>query len=226
MPTIAIPLCSRLHDYEEAVRRAGGEPRVVDPRTSGAADVIRGVDGVLLPGGDDVDPSMYGEAPHSTFTAAEHGRDAFEIELAQRALAADLPLLAICRGIQVLNVARGGSLVQDIASQLPSAGTHIVRDSPVTIAHEAWVAPGSLLAKLLQDRLQEDRCDVNSRHHQAVERVGEGLVVTATAPDGVVEAIEDPAKRFCLGVQWHPENFYRTGEFSGLFEGLVAASRR
>jgi putative glutamine amidotransferase len=226
MTTIAIPFCSRLHDYEEAVRRAGADPRVVPLSGVAAADVIRDADGLLLPGGDDVDPALYGERPHGTFEPAEPGRDALEIDLVHRALAADLPLLAICRGIQVLNVARGGTLVQDIAAHVPGAGAHVVRDSPVTIAHDVWVTRGTMLERLLRERLEDDTCPVNSRHHQAARRVGDGLVVAATAPDGVVEALEDPAKRFCLGVQWHPENFYRTGEFRGLFEGFVRAAQQ
>ena len=157
---------------------------------------------------------------------AEAGRDAFELELARRALDADLPMLAICRGIQVLNVARGGTLIQDIPQEIPTAGTHVLRDPPFAIAHDVWVAPGSLLARLLQDRLEDESCSVNSRHHQAVKRLGDGLALAATAPDGIIEAVEAPASRFCLGVQWHPENFYRTGEFSALFEGFVHASLR
>jgi putative glutamine amidotransferase len=200
--------------------------RVLDLQTDRPADVVRDAAGVLLPGGGDVDPARYGEARHRTYDAAETGRDEFEIELVQRALDADLPIFAICRGIQVLNVARGGSLVQDIVDEIPSAGTHVLREPAFAIAHDIWVSMGSLLERLLRERLEDEGCAVNSRHHQAVKRLGEGLIVTATAPDGVIEAVEDPAKRFCLGVQWHPENFYRTGEFSALFEGFVEACRR
>jgi putative glutamine amidotransferase len=222
---IAITPCSKQHDYEEAVRRAGGEVRILDYGTDRPTDVVNEVDGILLPGGDDVLPSLYGAAPHATFDAAEPGRDAYELELAQRAGDANVPLLAICRGIQVLNVARGGTLVQDIPSELPDAVAHEVRDTPFVIAHDVWVAEGTLLHALLRDRIDGDACPVNSRHHQAVRTVGSGLVVSATAPDGVIEAVEDPSKRFCVGVQWHPENFYRTGEFRALFEAFVAAAR-
>jgi putative glutamine amidotransferase len=226
MPVIAIAPCSKLHDYEEAVRRAGGEPRVLDPSKDAPADVVASAGGLLLAGGGDVLPSIYGAAAHPAFSAAEAGRDEYELELVRRATDADLPLLAICRGIQVLNVARGGTLVQDIHDELGGAINHEVHEPRVAIAHDVWIAPGSLLERLMQARLEQaDECPVNSRHHQAVKDVGEGLVVTATAPDGVIEAIEDPSRRFCLGVQWHPENFYRTGEFRPLFEGLVNASR-
>ena len=225
MPVIAIAPCSKQHDYEEAVRRAGGDVRVLNYETDRPADVVREVDGILLPGGDDVLPSLYGVEAHPKFEAAEPGRDSFEIELARRADDANLPIFAICRGIQVLNVARGGTLVQDIPSELPDAIPHEVRDTPFTIAHDVWVSEGTLLHDLLSDRIDGDACPVNSRHHQAVQKVGDGLVVSATAPDGVVEAVEDPTKRVCLGVQWHPENFYRTGEFRALFEAFVAAAR-
>jgi putative glutamine amidotransferase len=226
MPQIIIPACSKLHDYEEAVRRVGGDPQVVSADTHSAADVIARADGLLLAGGGDVDPSLYGETPHPTFDAAEPGRDAFEIELVRRALDADLPVLAICRGIQLLNVARGGTLVQDIPDQVPNALPHAVREPSFAIAHEVWMTKDSLLERLMREQVESDTCDVNSRHHQAVKDVAPGLVVTATAPDGVIEAVEDPTKRFCLGVQWHPENFYRTGEFRPLFEGFVDAARR
>jgi putative glutamine amidotransferase len=226
MPVIAIAPCEKLHDYEEAVRRAGGEVRVLDRAVDRPADVIREVDGLLLSGGGDVLPSIYGEAAHQKFSAAEPGRDDYELELARRAVEADLPLLAICRGIQVLNVARGGSLVQDIEDQVGTSVNHTIREPPVTIAHDVWISEGSLLARVMRDRLEGDTCAVNSRHHQAPKTPGEGLVVSATAPDGVVEAIEDPSRRFCLGVQWHPENFYRTGEFRPLFEAFVEACRK
>ena len=225
MPIIAIAPCSKQHDYEEAVRRAGGEVRILNYETDRPADVVKEVDGILLPGGDDVLPSLYGAEAHSKFDAAEPGRDAYELELATRAGDADLPLFAICRGIQVLNVARGGTLVQDIPSELPDAIPHEVRDTPFTIAHDIWVSEGTLLHDLLRDRIDGDACPVNSRHHQAVQNVGTGLVVSATAPDGVIEAVEDPSKKFCVGVQWHPENFYRTGEFRALFEAFVDAAR-
>jgi len=226
MPTIAIPPCDKLRDYEESIRRAGADVRILDRAIDRPEDVIRSVDGLLLAGGGDVLPSIYGEAAHPTYSAAEPGRDDYELELARRAVDADLPLLAICRGIQVLNVARGGSLVQDIPDELGSTVNHTHRESPVTIAHEVWITEGSLLDRLMHERLEGDACQVNSRHHQAPKRLGEGLAVSATAPDGVIEAIEDPSRRFCLGVQWHPENFYRTGEFREIFEGLIEAATK
>jgi len=226
VPVIAIPPCSKSHDYEESIRRAGGEVRVLDYEQDSPAAVVKAVDGILLPGGGDVQPLLYGEKPHPAFDAVEPGRDTYEIALARHAADVDLPLLAICRGIQVLNVARGGTLVQDIPDELREAVNHVLREPPYAIAHDVWVAEGSLLERVMRERLDGDTLPVNSRHHQAVKAVGAGLVVTATAPDGVVEAVEDPGKRFCIGVQWHPENFYRTGEFRELFAAFLDAARR
>ena len=226
MPIIAITPCSKMHDYDESVRRAGGEPRVLDVAAGSGDDLMTGVEGLLLTGGGDLDPALYGEQRHATFDAAEPGRDAFEIDLVRRALDANVPVFAICRGIQVLNVARGGTLVQDIPDQMPGSGVHSVREPSFAIAHDVWIASGTLLEQLMRERLESDTCPVNSRHHQAIKAVGTGLVVSATAPDGVIEAVEDPTRRFCLGVQWHPENFYRTGEFRALFEGFIEAARR
>jgi putative glutamine amidotransferase len=229
-PVIAIAPCSKLPDYEESVRRAGGEPRVLDRAAATPAEALRGAAGLLLAGGGDVDPSLYGEAAHPAFSAAEAGRDEYEIELLRRAFEADLPVLAICRGVQVLNVARGGTLIQDIPSQVAGAVEHKLAVPPheaFALAHEIWIEKSSTLAALLGERLAGgDSCDVNSRHHQAINATGEALVVTATAPDGVIEAVEDPSRRFCVGVQWHPENFWRTGEFGPLFDAFVKACAR
>jgi putative glutamine amidotransferase len=216
--------CSKPHDYEAAIERAGGSILRVDRALHRPADVIASADGLLLTGGGDVLPSLYGEAAHPAFSAAEAGRDDYELELVRRALEANLPLLAICRGAQVLNVACGGSLVQHIPDHVGTLVNHVLSEPPHAIAHDVWVTSGTLLETLMRERLEGDTCAVNSRHHQAPSALGKGLVASATAPDGVIEAIEDPSKRFCLGVQWHPENFYRTGEFRALFEGLVNAA--
>jgi putative glutamine amidotransferase len=225
MTLITIAPFSTLHDTHERVRRAGGDVRVATVGES-PQDVVATSDGILLAGGGDVRPSLYGQPPHATFDAAEAGRDEFELELVRLATAAEVPLFAICRGIQVMNVARGGTLVQHIPEEVAGAVDHNVREPRAAIAHEAWVMAGSLLDRLMRETEEDGGFDVNSRHHQSVKTLGTGLVTTATAPDGVVEAIEDPSKRFFLGVQWHPENFYRTGEFRALFEGLIEAAKK
>jgi putative glutamine amidotransferase len=191
------------------------------------AEALAGVDGLLLTGGGDVEPSRYGEPPHATLEDVDPSRDQFEMGLITAARRSDLPIFAICRGVQVLNVSGGGTLVQDIPSQVAGALNHslsVPQHQPYELAHEVWVEKDSLLSNLMCERLESDSCDVNSRHHQAVNHVAPGFKVSATAPDGVIEAIEDPSQRFCLGVQWHPENFWRTGEFRALFEAFLEAA--
>jgi putative glutamine amidotransferase len=226
MPVIAIAPCSKLPDYEESVRRAGGEVRVLNPAVDSPADVIGSVQGLLLTGGGDVRPALYGAAAHPTFDPAEPGRDEYEIALVRLALEKDLPVFAICRGVQLLNVARGGTLIQDIPDEVGTSVEHRVKEPRFAIAHDVWLTSGTLLERTMRERLEDaDSCAVNSRHHQAPKDLGEGLVASATAPDGVIEAVEDPTRRFCLGVQWHPENFWRTGEFRTLFEAFVDACK-
>jgi putative glutamine amidotransferase len=229
MAQIAITTCSRLEDYKQAILHTGGDVRVVDSSMS-VADALDGADGLMLTGGDDVEPTRYGEQAHPSVVRVAPERDEFEISLVQEARERGLPILAICRGLQVLNVAAGGTLIQDIPSQVKGALDHKQAVPPkqsYDLAHEIWFEKDSLLWKLMRERLSDvDSCEVNSRHHQAIGQVAEGFVVSATAPDGVVEAIEDPRTPFCLGVQWHPENFWRTGEFRPLFEGFLEAAGR
>lgn len=221
-PIIGITRCSKLADYVSSVEQAGGAARVLD-FDEDPGRVVEDVDGLVLTGGGDIDPTIYGERRHPSVADAEPGRDAFEIELAKRALDADLPTLAICRGAQVLNVAAGGTLVQDIPSAVASTLAHTVQ-KPDEVAHTVEVLKGSRLERALGGRAAGESCAVNSRHHQSVGRLGEDLVPSAQSPDGVIEAIERPDAAFCVGVQWHPENFWRTGEFRELFEGLVRAA--
>ena len=225
MPLIAIGQNRKMEDYLESVRRAGGEPVEVIVGSEPPERLLARVDGLLLTGGGDVDPALYGESRHATFEAAESGRDEYEIALARAAVAAGIPCLAICRGMQVLNVAMGGTLFQDIPSQVTGALDHSVPQPRVQIAHEVWVSKGSVLSTLLADHMEDgETCHVNSRHHQSVKDVAKGFEVTATSPDGVVEAMEKKDAPFCVAVQWHPENFWRTGEFREVFEGLVKAA--
>ena len=225
-PIIGIAPCRSLPDYVESVRRAGGEPRVLDPLKEQPERVVGEVHGLLLTGGVDIDPVRYGEERHETVTALEPERDVFEFALLLAARAARLPIFGICRGLQVMNVALGGSLVQDIAAQGAGNLGHTVPVPPCAIAHEVWVSKGSRLWTLMQEKMVDaDTCSVNSRHHQAIKHLAPGFEVTATAPDGIIEAIECPDATFCLGVQWHPENFWRTGEFRPLFEGFIEACR-
>jgi putative glutamine amidotransferase len=226
-PVIGVTRCSRLDDYIASVEQTGARARVLEV-TESPRKVVREIDGVLLTGGGDVDPVFYGEERHPETHDAEPGRDEFELDLARRAMEEDLPLLAICRGAQVLNVAAGGTLVQDIPSHVATELSHSVAEPRNAECHEISIEPGTQLAHALGRSVQGAcSCRVNSRHHQSVGRPGKGLTVCATATDGIVEAIELPDARFCIGVQWHPENFWQTGEFRSLFDEFVrAASER
>ncbi len=226
-PIIGVAPCRSLPDYLESVRRAGGEPRVLNPLCDKPERVIGEIAGLLLTGGVDVDPARYGEEREATVTSVEMDRDEFEFGMLTAARETAIPVFGICRGLQVMNVAFGGSLFQDIAAQMAGILEHTLPTPPCGIAHEVWVSKGSRLWALMQEKMVDaDTCSVNSRHHQAVKRLAPGFEVTATAPDGVIEAIECAnGSTFCLGVQWHPENFWRTGEFRPLFEGFIDACR-
>lgn len=212
----------RLHrDYVRSVERAGGLPLVLVPGLpTDAPELLARLDALVLSGGVDVDPALYGAEPHPKLGPLVRERDEFELALVREALARDLPLLAICRGHQVLNVACGGTLVQDIPSVLPGAGAHDKRGRPDRRVHVVTLQPGTRLRAVLA----RDQVQVNSFHHQAIDRLGTGLHVNALAPDGLIEGVELPERRFALGVQWHPEAFWRRRDgFQPLFEALVRA---
>ena len=219
MPIIGITPCRLLPDYVESIRRAGGEPCVLQLN---AAPSLKELDGVLLTGGGDIAPAHYHEAAHPKTNAADDTRDIFELELVGLALDRDMPILGVCRGLQIVNVSGGGTLIQDIPSEVNHALPHEVNAPLNAMAHEIWVARGSALSRVMQEQLADGEVlQVNSRHHQAIKRTADGFDVSATAPDGVIEAIERPGSKFCVAVQWHPENFWRTGEFRALFEEFV-----
>jgi len=195
--------------YVRAVAAAGGAPLLVPP---GAAieETLDTVDGLVFSGGSDLDPELYGEEAHAETLGVVRERDDFELELMRAALEADVPLLAICRGSQVLNVARGGGLEQHLPDRVGHVGH---RETPGVFSdHPVAVAGESRLAAILGDT-----ADVKSHHHQGFGTVGGGLHETAHAPDGTLEAVEDPTRTFALGVLWHPEE----GEDLALFEALV-----
>ena len=218
-PTIGITRCSRIDDYVTSVERAGGRARILEVSESPRA-LIELLDGLVLTGGGDVDPGLYGQERHASIEEAEPGRDEFEIDLARRAVAEDLPLLAICRGAQVLNVANGGTLVQDIPSAITAGLTHAIRQEGNATAHAISVAPGSRLHRALGPAVDAaSSCAVNSRHHQSIAALAPGLVASATASDGVIEAIESPEHAFCLGGSGTPRT-------SGGPASSTASSRR
>ena len=202
--------------YVNAVSAAGGIPVLLPPMPGAVHAAMPRLDGLLLAGGPDIDPARYGAKPGPHTQPPSPDRDAAEAELVEGALDGGVPVLAICRGMQLLNVARGGSLHQHLPDLV---GTEAHGRRPgVFESHPVRVAPGSRLETVL-GRLEVD--GVPTSHHQGIERIGSGLVPTAWAEDGTVEALEDPGLPFCLGVQWHPE----MGDDPSLFHALVAAAR-
>ena len=204
--------------YSLCVADAGAIPVILpaDEASEGAPDEVLDIlDGLVLSGGADLDPASYGAEPHDTTKGFKAERDRFELALARRALERDMPVLGICRGMQLLNVACGGTLEQNLAdSQVHIATPGSFSDHPVRLE------PGSLAARVMG----EEMVDVRSHHHQGIDRVGEGLVVSGWAePGGVIEAIEMPSKTFALGVIWHPEEHRRSPALRGLADAARQA---
>jgi len=197
-------------DYVRAVERAGGRPLLVPPSAAAIEETLDALDGLIFSGGSDLDPELYGQEAHPETVGVVPERDGAELALLRAALERDLPVLAICRGSQVLNVALGGDLVQHLPEVVGHEGH---KETPGIFAdHEVEIDADSRLGSLLGDR-----APVKSHHHQGFGRLGEGLRVTARDEDGTIEALEDPTRRFAVGVLWHPE----AGEDARLFEELV-----
>ncbi len=210
-------------DYSHAVLQAGGAPVLIPTPQSPRSlkRILAGLEGLILSGGPDVHPGRYGEEPAAGLGEVDEALDRMEIPLARLAVEHGMPLLGICRGVQVLNVAMGGSLYQDIATQLPQAICHAPRADKSVLTHTVQIERGSLLARILGKR----EIRVNGKHHQAVREAAPGLHPVARARDGVIEALEHPGKPFVLGVQWHPEGSFREDPFSlKLFRALVQAA--
>jgi anthranilate synthase component 2/putative glutamine amidotransferase len=208
LPAVLLPA-----SYADAVAEAGGEP-VLLPTGAVSTEAVRRLDGLVLAGGADVDPARYGHpaGPHTTVLRPE--RDAAELAVLQAALSRDLPLLAICRGMQLLNVELGGDLLQHLPD-VPGAGIHNP-GAGLFAGRQVRTAPGTQL-----DRLLGPTAAVDCHHHQALDRIAPGLTPSAWAEDGLVEAVEAAGRRFCLGVQWHPE----ASADRRLFEALVSAAQ-
>lgn len=213
--------------YIRAVQEAGGIPLLLTPHFTPEvqAALWQRLDGLILTGGGDIEPERFGEARHPKVDDVSPARDDLEIGLTQRALHDDVPLFAICRGIQVLNVALGGTLVQDIPSEWPHALLHSQKAPRHEATHPVKVmGEGTRLGRVLGTL----ELDVNSMHHQAIKRLGEGLREVAWAPDGIVEGVEMPGDdRFVVGVQWHPEELVGHDQAArNLFAAIVDAARR
>ena len=211
LPAALVPLY-----YVESVERAGGRAFVVPPSEDGIEETLDVLDGIVFSGGIDIDPVVYGAERHPATDPAQAHRDAGELRLLEAALERDLPTLAICRGFQLLNVLRGGDLVQHLPEEVGHEGHR--ETLGVFSEHPVEVRGGTKLAAILGPRHDS----VQSSHHQGVGRVGEGLVENAFAEDGSLEGLEDPSKRFALGVLWHPE---MEADDKRLFEALVDEAR-
>jgi putative glutamine amidotransferase len=201
--------------YVRAVEAAGGRALLVPPSMEGIEETLDRLDGLLFSGGSDLDPELYGQEAHAETNGVVTERDRAEIALLQAALQRDMPVLAVCRGSQVLNVARGGDLVQHLPDVV---GDETHKHTPGVFAdHDVDLVSGTRVQQILGDH-----APVKSHHHQGYGRLGEGLREAARAEDGTIEAVEDPSRRFALGVLWHPE----AGEDFALFEALVEEARR
>jgi len=200
--------------YVRAVESAGGRALLVPPSNDGVQETLDAVDGLVFSGGSDLDSELYGQEPHEQTTGVFPDRDRAELVLLEAALGRDMPVLAICRGSQVLNVALGGDLVQHLPDVV---GDEKHKHTPGVFGdHDVELKPGSRVQRILGDR-----APVKSHHHQGFGRLGKGLAGAAWAEDGTLEAVEDPARRFALGVLWHPE----AGEDFALFAALVDEAR-
>jgi putative glutamine amidotransferase len=213
--------------YIRAVQDAGGIPVLLPPHLGAdvRAALWERLDGLVLTGGGDIEPARFGEPRHPKTDDVAPARDELELDLTRRALDDDVPLFAICRGIQVLNVALGGTLVQDLPSERPSAIAHSQREPRHEATHAVKVmGEGTRLGRVLGSL----EVHVNSMHHQAIDQLGFGLREVAWAPDGVIEGVELPGDdRFVLGVQWHPEELVGHDQAArNLFSAIVDAARR
>ena len=212
--------------YSQAIEDLGGVPLILPLCEDSASrrQLLKKVDGVLLTGsGPDLPPRLYGERQRYRFSVMHRRRYDFELEMARLAGRSGLPLFGICGGMQAINVAYGGTLIQDIASQVDSSLQHRAPGSATRRSHTVQVSPKSLLYRIVGRK----HIQVNSSHHQSVNEVGSSLIASAVAPDGVIEAVESPTHRFLLGVQWHPEFLYaRYQTHRQLFQSFIAAARR
>ncbi|HEX9492555.1 MAG TPA: gamma-glutamyl-gamma-aminobutyrate hydrolase family protein [Thermoanaerobaculia bacterium] len=207
--------------YVESLRRAGAVPVVIPPQPENAEAIAEGLDGILLAGGDDCDPAVYGEERHPSVEPMDPRRQKNDLTLARVARQRGIPTLGICLGVQVMNVAAGGTLIQDIDSEMRSDIEHASEPSD-RHRHEVLIEEGTRLAGILG----QQELNVNSSHHQAIRHVGDGLRVTAEAPDGIIEGLEDPSHPFYVGVQWHPEDMAGERSAKSLFGAFVEAARR
>ena len=218
-----LPWYALRENYCDVIAAAGGLPIALPHEPELADRYLALIDGLVVTGGAfDVDPSLYGGGDRHATVRLKERRTRFEWAIARGAIDRDLPILGICGGQQLLNVVLGGTLIQHIPDGLPGALAHEQPNPRIEPGHEVSVVPGTLLHRITG----AGSLPVNSAHHQAAERVGAGVVVSASAEDGVIEAIEDPRRRFCLGVQWHPEYGISPGDTALIAAFVTAAAER
>jgi putative glutamine amidotransferase len=212
-------------EYSEAIRHCGGAPVLIPAaQTTETIETILGrVEGLILSGGPDIHPRAYGEQPIEGLGEVDEGLDRMELEAARMALRKDIPLLAICRGIQTLNVALGGTLYQDIPRQVQGAINHAQKADKAVSTHSVRIEGKTLLHRVILRK----EIWVNSKHHQAIKDVASPLIVSARSGDGMIEAVEAPSKKFALGVQWHPEGTWNvSADSKRLFRAFVQAASK
>jgi putative glutamine amidotransferase len=208
-------------NYCTAVVEAGGLPILLPHEPEQVEAYLNLVAGLVVTGGAfDVDPGLFGASSRHASVTTKDRRTEFELAVTKGALASDKPVLGICGGQQLLNVALGGTLIQHIPDEIENALAHEQPNPRTEPGHRVVIERGTLLHRITQ----ADTLDVNSAHHQAVKDVAPGVVIDARAPDGVIEGIEDPRRRFCIGVQWHPEYAISTGD-KRIFAAFIAACR-
>jgi putative glutamine amidotransferase len=216
-----LPWYALRENYAACVAAAGGLPLLLPHLPEQATAYADRIDALIVTGGAfDVDPALFGATTRHEKVTTKDRRTAFEIAVLREALARDMPVLGICGGQQLLNVVLGGTLIQHIPDEIADALAHEQPNPRTEPGHSVRVIEGTLLHRVIG----RSSMDVNSAHHQAVKDVAKGVVVDAVAPDGVVEGIEDPRQRFCLGVQWHPEYGIDPGD-AKIFAALISAAR-
>lgn len=210
-------------EYSQAIQYSGGAPVLIPVAQNRETlqAILDRVDGLLLSGGPDINPRLFGEQPQQGLGEIDEDLDRMELEAARMAFQKDLPILGICRGIQVLNVSQEGTLYQDIPSQVQGSINHSQKADKAVNTHSVSIEGKTSLYKIFRRK----EIWVNGKHHQSIKDLAPGFIISAKAPDGIIEAVEDPSKRFVTGVQWHPEGTFRKDPYSRrLFGAFVHAA--